>query len=375
MIEQQAPEYFSDLHAESGQNLLAVEFNVPALNRHYLLLVINHLVVDGVSWWILLSDLEKLYERAHTAIPTTLPGKTTSVQQWAHALENHAIRMREKGADQFWMRQYPVNAGLFGATKTDKLQSAALATFKVALSEQGTAALTQDVPAAFGVQVPEVIMTALLQSLEAWCGNEQLLVDVEGHGREDPMGGYNLLRSVGWFTSVYPLLFDLHGSSGLGVRLRTVKERMRGVPLRGMEYGVLRYLHPEADTRQLLAAQPAADVLFNYMGQWEKSLASSSRFSFARPIQAWKGGVVSPKYQLEINSIVFDGRLEVEWTYIPELLEVSKVERLATDFLRYLEELIQFCISTEESSLTPSDFPSARLSQDDLDDLLAEFGE
>ena len=111
------------------------------------------------------------------------------------------------------------------------------------------------------------------------------------------------------------------------------------------------------------------------MGQWEKNLSRSSRFSFARPIEVFRQEPDPKRHPLEINAMVFDGELQVCWTYSLGLLGQAVIEQLAGRFLEELRELIEYCVTTEDNSFTPSDFPAAGLDQQNLDDLLAEFGE
>ena len=142
-----------------------------------------------------------------------------------------------------------------------------------------------------------------------------------------------------------------------------------------LAYELLRYPCAYPGVGSALPAGTAAPVLFNYMGQWGKMLAADSRFSFVRPIRAYQGHSGVRTHAWEINALVFDDQLHIDWTYNSELHPRALLEELGGRLVRALAELTDYCVTTRESGLTPSDFPSAQLSQHELDDLLAEFGE
>jgi non-ribosomal peptide synthase protein (TIGR01720 family) len=375
-IELEAPSLYATLNTSDGR-LVAVRYtNATALNTSFLLIAVHHLVMDGVSWWVLLSDLEMAYRQLAEGKPPKLPAKTCSLPHWGKAINAYAESMRERKSHEYWLQNIHERCGLLpAATQTDQIDAGAVDSLVISLSERETAQLIQEVPGAYSVQVPEVLLTAIARCLLPWTGNTQLRIDVEGHGREDPVGGYNLVRTLGWFTSIYPISLDRSSGGEKGADLKQVKDQLRSVPLRGAEYGMLRYLSGDDDIVAQLNRQPRADILFNYMGQWEKNLSRSSRFSFARPIEVFRQEPDPKRHPLEINAMVFDGELQVCWTYSLGLLGQAVIEQLAGRFLEELRELIEYCVTTEDNSFTPSDFPAAGLDQQNLDDLLAEFGE
>jgi non-ribosomal peptide synthase protein (TIGR01720 family) len=147
------------------------------------------------------------------------------------------------------------------------------------------------------------------------------------------------------------------------------------VPRNGMNYGVLRYLANDLDMRERLADAPARELLFNYLGQWDQSLGKDSSFQFARPIAGEFGRQGSRPYVIEINAVIFAGRLLVDWTYSENLHTQASIESLADKFLVELQDLISHCATSTTPGFTPSDFPDADLDQEALDELLAGFDE
>jgi non-ribosomal peptide synthase protein (TIGR01720 family) len=246
----------------------------------------------------------------------------------------------------------------------------------VALDEEETRALLQDVPAAYGTEINDVLLTALAQSLERWTGAPELLVDLEGHGREDLFDDVDLSRTVGWFTTIYPVRLDLRALYGPGEALKAVKEQLRRIPRRGIGYGLLRYLSTGEAVQTRLGALPRPEISFNYLGQFDAMMAESSAFG---PAAESTGPAHSPRgrrtHILSINGGIAGGRLRMEWGYSASLHRQETVERMAQEFVAALRALIAHCQSPDAGGYTPSDFPDADLSQDDIDALMAEIGE
>ena len=335
-----------------------------------LLIAIHHLVVDGVSWWVLLDDLEALCAQLGNQQSPKLPAKTSSIKAWGEALAAHALTPQLQSELAYWRRAGDSATPL----PLDHPQAAndrsAAATVSAELGEDDTGRLLQEIPAAFHTQVPDLILAALLETLTDWAGGERLRVDLEGHGREDIGEGLDLLRTVGWLTSLYPVTLARTPGEDAIATLRSVKRQLREVPGRGLGYGVLRYLAGD----ETLQRQPQAELLFNYLGQWDQTLAESKRFGFARPIMASAGDQGSRQHLLEINAVIFEGRLRMDWTYA-DRHEAATIETLAARTLSSLHALIAACLGSAGQSLAAEDFPSADLDQQDLDELIADFGE
>src|SRR6185312_1844918 len=240
------------------------------------------------------------------------------------------------------------------------------------LSAEETLALLQEVPKVYHTHINDVLLTALVLTLGEWTGSHTLLVNLEGHGREDILEDVDLSRTVGWFTTITPVLLNLEGIHGLGACLKAVKEQLRGIPNRGIGYGLLRYLREDKDIAARLQAQPQAEICFNYLGRFDQVLATSSLF---RSVLGGSGVPHSPRaqrsYLVEINGLVVEGKLQLNWLYSRNVYARSTVERLAQNCLDALRALITHCQTSEAGGYTPSDFPEAGLSSQKLDELLA----
>jgi non-ribosomal peptide synthase protein (TIGR01720 family) len=343
-----------------------------------LLLVIHHLAVDGVSWRILIEDFQTAYGQISRDETVALPPKTTSFKQWAERLHEWARSPELQGELDYWFAlshqpisrlpvDFPNAANLVASEKK----------VSVALSVEETKLLLQEVPAAYRTQINDVLLTALGQAFERWTGNNSLLLDLEGHGREDLFEGVDLSRTIGWFTSVFPVLLNLEKPSDLGDAIKSVKEQLRAVPNHGIGCGVLRYLNPEIAKN--LHKLPGAEVNFNYLGQFDQALPKNSFLMLSSepsgPIRSPRG---NRRYLLEINGFIASSKLQLDWTYSEKIHRRESIENWATGFIESLRSLIQYCQSPDAGGCTPSDFAEFKWSQwgqDDLDNITAILGE
>jgi amino acid adenylation domain-containing protein/non-ribosomal peptide synthase protein (TIGR01720 family) len=351
------------LDLESGPIARFVWFDLGARPGR-LLVVIHHLAVDSVSWRILMQDFWSAYEFVARGEEVVLPAKTSSLRQWAARLDQHAQSAKVSEDLPFWIgaassasRQVPLD--LPGGENI----VATAATVTVELNEEDTRALVQETPKAYRTQINDVLLTALAQVLARWTGNDTVTFHLEGHGREPLFDDVDLTRTVGWFTTIFPVRLDVK-SSDPGEALKAVKEQLRRIPNRGLTYGLLRYLASDSQAKASLTAHPNPDVSFNYLGQFSAAHELESGGQ-ERSVRARR------PHLLEVNAAIFGGRLRVHWEYSENHHRHATVERVAAEFLARLGDLIAHCRSPRHAGFTPSDFAHAGISQRDLDKLLA----
>jgi amino acid adenylation domain-containing protein/non-ribosomal peptide synthase protein (TIGR01720 family) len=368
-IAREAERYQQSLDVERGPLFRAVLFYPGPQRPAMLLFIAHHLVVDGVSWRILLEDLQRVYRDEAGVAPAAWP-KTTSIKQWTEAAQQAAQSETVLNELPFWEKQ--VSSELSGLPldhpAADGTEASA-ETCPVTFTRAETEALLREAPAAYRTQVNDLLLAALAQTFQRWTGQGHLLVDLEGHGREPFVPGTDLSRTVGWFTSIYPLLLRLPQGS-TGEVIKGIKEQLRAVPSGGVGYGLLRYLsqHPGAVRLQ---QPPSPQVCFNYLGQLDRGTAGQSLFELAAgPTGREHGPSNVMRYEFNINADITDGCLTVNWTYSRARIDRSTMDRLAASYRRHLCDLIAHCCSPEAGGYTPSDFPDVDLDQDALDTIL-----
>ncbi|WP_145003788.1 non-ribosomal peptide synthetase [Pseudomonas oryzihabitans] len=335
-----------------------------------LVLVIHHLVVDGVSWRILLEDLELAYRQLAAGKPLRLPAKTSSLQEWSRQLLAFAGSEAIARELDYWQRQLEgAQVDLPGANLDgDKTLNSAVSVHS-RLDVETTRQLLHLAPAAYRTHINDLLLTALSRVICRWTGTRQALIQLEGHGREDLSGRLDLSRTLGWFTSIYPLA--LTPEAQLGRSIMAIKEQLRAVPNRGLGFGMLRYLGDQR-SREALAALPEPRITFNYLGQFTGgevgNTATAYRFSTDR---AGADQAVSAPLgnSLSINGQVYAGVLNFAWTFSREVFARAAIEDLAQAFQEELQLLVEHCCRSGAGGLTPSDVPLAGLSQQQLDDL------
>jgi amino acid adenylation domain-containing protein/non-ribosomal peptide synthase protein (TIGR01720 family) len=367
----------ASLDIRAGPLIAASHIVRGELRPNLLFITVHHLAVDAVSWSILLGDLESLYLQLDNRTATRdLPPKTTSYKHWSQKLAEYAQSRQVQAELDHWTRD-AAQPGAHLPIEVDQVADrntiATTLTQSTSLGEDLTQALLRDVPGVYNTQINDLLLAALAETLEGWTGQRRFVIDLEGHGREDVIEGADLSRTVGWFTSVYPVTLNLSTGQEAGKRIQSIKEQLRRTPRRGIGYGVLCYLNRESASQ--LAAQAPAEILFNYLGQLDSMLSGSELFKFAGTLVGSRSPAAQRRHLIEIAAYVLDGRLQIDWVYSHALHGSSTIQNLAADYLVRLTALINHCLSAGSGGFTPSDFPEADLDQDELDALLAEFGE
>ena len=348
-----------------------------------LVLIAHHLAVDGVSWRILLEDLNIAWAQHHSGQPVVLPAAGTSFARWSRLLGEHAHSPVVVEQAQAWRQVLAVPPGLPAAhAATDTYASAGR--LSAELDVETTRLLLGAVPAAFHSGVQDILLIAFGLAFAELSGTGTPIgVDVEGHGRDEGLAAdVDLSRTVGWFTTKYPVALAVGGlrwaqvvggDAALGPVIKGAKEQLRALP-DGLTYGLLRYLNPDID---LAAADPA--IGFNYLGRLGGGGAAELADELWRIDQGGLAAVaaatavpMSLAHTVELNAGVVDAavgpRLYANWMWATSALDNSQVSRLSR---LWFEALAGICAHVEHGGggLTPSDIAPARLTQDQIDEL------
>ena len=329
-IEEAAEAVQAGFDLAAGPLLRGVLFGRGGGRRPVLLLAAHHLVVDGVSWRILLDDLATAYAQLAGGAAVDLGPKTTSFRDWALRLAARAQAGGFDGELDYWARTISGPAAVLPADGDGPNTTASTRSVTVALSPGETRALLQDVPGAYRTQINDVLLAALGRVLARWTGGERVLIDLEGHGREqDLLAGSDLSRTVGWFTAIFPVAISMP-PGGWDAALKSVKEQLRAVPHRGLGYGALRYLADGTDT----AGDPGPAVSFNYLGRLDQAFPAGG---LVHAIHHGLDAGVSPDtpraHQLDVVGRIEDQRLQLTWTYSTNLHQRATITALAGELV------------------------------------------
>jgi len=240
----------------------------------------------------------------------------------------------------------------------------------VELTVEETTALLQDIPAAYQTQINDVLLTALAMTLQRSTGGGSFLIEMEGHGREDIGDDLDLSRTIGWFTTLFPLRIELAPGAGTEAALKSIKEQIRKVPDRGLTYGLLRYCARDPAVHADLAKGERPQLLFNYLGQFDQVTRGSRLFAFApEGTGPWRAGSGRRTHVLEVLAQMRDGKLRSDWTFSTKQMARDGIERLTADYIAALRTIIGHCRGADAGGRTPSDLPLVALSQAEVDRL------
>jgi non-ribosomal peptide synthase protein (TIGR01720 family) len=379
-MEVTAAEIQASLNLCEGPIVRFALFELGANKSNRLLIVIHHLGVDPGSWRVLLEDLQTAYQQLSQGKAIQLPQKTTSFKQWSFRLQEYARSEKLQKEQKCWLSERHKQVSRLPMDNPEGINTVASDQIvSVALTEKETQVLLREVPGVYRTNTQEVLLTALVQAFTQWTSVNLLLVDLDENGREVSTSGINdvdISRTVGWITTTYPVLLDLEKADNPGDALKVVKEQLRCVSNKGIDYGVLRYLSQDTVVTEKIRSLPQAEVMFLYLGQLGKSLPQDSLFKWT---EESPGPTTSPQairpYLLQITASVTEGQLRLDWHYSKNIHQPNTIEKLSDNFVKALLSLIAHCQSTEAGDYTPSDFAAANINQENLTKLLAQVGQ
>ncbi len=362
----------ASLKLDRSKLLAAVRFKMPKDTTHdRLFIAAHHLVIDTVSWATIVEDLETAYSQLQSAKKVELPAKTTSSKEWSNALTEYAHSDALAKDIDYWSSMpdkdvfdIPVDIQCGDNNEASERK------LTVLLTEDETEQLLRVVPPVYNTKIDDILLTALAQVITAWTGGPTLSLGMEGHGREQINDDIDLSRSVGWFTSYFPVALH-YGNKSHGENIKSIKEQLRAIPNKGISYGVLRYTRNDQTSAKKLATIDQTNILYNYLGQFNRQEQSDAIFNVIEEDNSRHHDLAGPRSHLiEIDSMIVDHQLKLDWVYSENIHHAQTIQKLADDFIAALRHLIQHCQAPEAGGFSASDFPEANLAQDDLDDLL-----
>lgn len=332
-----------------------------------LLLIAHHLVVDGVSWRILLDDFFYLLKRHGSG---NLPEKSQSFKKWANALSDYSKMGLPAKEAAYWKHIDNMPIPLIPVDFSQKPAVGDIVSSDIItahLDEERTGTLLKTVPVVYRTNVQEVLLTAFVLSLNQWSGNDTAIIDLEGHGRADLFEDVDVSRTIGWFTTAYPAVFNLSVNAGPEEALQSIKEQFRNIPNKGVGYGLLKYLSGEGSGFKM---QHPIEVVFNYLGQTGSVITSDNDWKFSDADCGFEQSPYNHRtHLLSVNIIVLKGKLKVGIGYSKNVHKNSTIDKLVKLFVVNLNTVIDHCLQQGVGSFIQADFPMANLNNAGMDTL------
>lgn len=376
------------LDPAAGVMLQFVWLDPGAIARSRLLIVAHHLVVDGMSWRVLLPDVATAWRQLRRGEPVELPRTGTSLRRWTHALRAEAATPARTAELDVWRDVVSTPDPQLGNRPLDPATDvmATVRTVRVAFPVPTTRALLTSLPAAYRGSVDDGLLAALAMALTRWrrdCGvpPTPALIRVEGHGREEQIvPGADLSRTMGWFTSIYPVRLDITdadlddaftGGPAAGAVIRAVKQQLRAVPDRGIGYGLLRYYNDE--TAKELRRYGTGQIAFNYLGHFAPGSGTDGWTLVPdadRLVAAPRPDMPAPA-TLDVNALVVDvepgaPQLTATFAFPAGVLELDQVQELAETWQAAAEALAAHVDAPDAGGLTPSDLSLVTATQQQI---------
>ncbi|WP_449603684.1 condensation domain-containing protein, partial [Paenibacillus sp. Marseille-Q9583] len=337
-IKQIAGERQASLNLSERSLVRVVYFNLGERPGR-ILLVIHHLVVDGVSWRILLEDLQLLYKQAEQGQVLALPAKTTSFQEWSMRLQTYAQTEEARQEAAYWVKtmegvdpQIPVD---WEGRNTVGTRS----TVWVELDEELTDTLLHDISEVYGTQINEILLLALALMYRRWTGRSDMWVDVEGHERKEIGTDIDVSRTVGRFSSIYPVILRLNETVELDALIEGVKGQYRQIQEHRFGYSLFKNGSETKGDGCWNENDKRGQMVFKYLQKLDQAADNDEIFSISEGFT--QVSATPNSYPLNIEANVRGGKLVINWSYQEELYAKSTIARLATWYVEELKKLIE----------------------------------
>lgn len=372
-LESACAEMQASLDLVEGPLIRVVLFDMGPGRPDRLLICAHHLVVDGVSWRILFEQLWQGYQQVVEGAAITLPTKTTSLAAFTGALHQRAHQPKLRSQADYWASVAPQDDAFLPIDREGSNTEGNAAEIRVELSDDLSRAVLTEVPQVFQTRINDALLTAFSRAMIRWGEVPVAYFDLEGHGREMIDPGMDLSRTVGWFTSIFPVALDVDAQEPVADTLIKVQNQLDEIPDRGVDFGVLRYMSEDADLRVKLDDLPIRDISFNYLGQF-----GGQEDGIIRAAPEGMGPMRAPgaerRHLIEVDGAVSFGRLGFTWTYSDQQYDAASIQDFADLMLEELEALVAATRAQQQANFSAESFPAARMHEEDFARLMAKLG-
>ncbi|MCU0286117.1 MAG: amino acid adenylation domain-containing protein, partial [Acidobacteria bacterium] len=349
-------------------------FHLPDGEGDRLLIVIHHLVIDGISWRILFEDIDTLYGQYQRGEKLVLPSKTDSFKHWSEKLRAYANSKAFLEEKNYWQKLEAMSMPTIPKdfdVEDNYIKDTESVSFS--LNEEETNLLLTRVNGIYRTEINDILLTALGMGIKKTFSHDRAAIVLEGHGREEILADMDISRTVGWFTTLYPVVMDFSYTENPGRQIKEIKETLRRIPNKGTGYGILKYLTDSKNTHELeFTLKP--QIRFNYLGQFD---ADVKQLSFFEPAKESTGSSQSPNnkrdYLIDVSGLTANGRLTMTISFNKTHFKPGTTAAFAENVAFALRHLIAFCSAKENSEPTPSDFTYKGLAIETIERLTALY--
>ncbi|MFC5044315.1 amino acid adenylation domain-containing protein [Aquimarina hainanensis] len=369
-IEQVCNTYQNETTLDKEHVFAVVLIKTPSKEKNNrLFLVAHHLVIDGVSWRILLDDMQAIINALKREQTVKLGAKSSSYREWVTAMQKIANSQSVYSQLSYWKsitQSYRVLPTDYKVALPKKRKD--VVDYTITLDSKYTSMLLQEINQVYATEINDILLSCLSKTIGKWSSHSKIVIGMEGHGREVIATDIDVSNTVGWFTSLYPVCLSYDDQMDDGTLIKSTKEELRLIPDKGIGYGALKYLHPSDEVREVFTDN-RWDIVFNYLGQLDNTLDTIDWLDNAKESSGIEiAAGLSFTSKLEINASISSGQLLITWSYASKEYKESTIAEIALQYITNLQELIMHCLQKENQELTPSDYGLEKeVSHEELD--------
>jgi non-ribosomal peptide synthase protein (TIGR01720 family) len=366
------------LDLERGPLIRMLFFDAGKNAPSRLLIVAHHLVIDGVSWRILLEDMNMVVDQLNNGGAPVLPQKTASFRYWARRLSEVAKSSEMRADAGYWLELCGKTLKEVQLEDPGNAVEADAQNISTFIDRSDTRQLLQVVRRLKPpLPLNNLLIAALARSLAKKYGAGYLRIDIEGHGREQDLVGADISRTVGWFTAIAPLLLQVNNDAESTAYTAMINGKLRSIPRSGVGYGICRYMSGDRQLMEALEQLPPAPVLFNFFGHFDEALDESKWFRCVQEQTGLGRDIHTPRpYPLEVDAMIYDGRLLVSWGFDWRAGSEAEVRLIAEDFLQEVRRIATaWAALPAETSWESSPFPGLEIEPQEFEEYSRRFAQ
>ncbi|MGE5398755.1 MAG: condensation domain-containing protein, partial [Ignavibacteriales bacterium] len=341
-----------------------------------LLIVIHHLIIDSISWRVLVEEMQVMFEQLSGNERPIIPEVGESFASWSHRLKEMSVSDKIKEDLAYWERlknrtelQLPKDHNL-----GENIEGSS-DTIAVELDRDYTHGLLHDIHAKYHTKTNEILIAGLFRVIKNWSGLREQLISLESHGREQFIEEIDTSKVTGWFTSLFPVLLEAGQTDDIESSIVSIKEQLRCIPNNGLSYGLLKYSGDEQIFEKMRGI-PDPEICFNYLGQFDQLKSDKSIFDIDLGDRGNERGELNNRaFLLDISAFVVNGTLRVNFQYSTNYYKFSTIKKIAEDYVSEIKLIIEHCLNKDTCIYTPSDFTDVKLRQEQIDDIMSEIDE